>query len=157
MISSKWLSCAVGTALVLGLTGCGGSDEPASAPAEAVAPEAVAPPPVEKTAPGVTVTTKLPANFPSDIPMYPEADVVFSRASGDMALSVRFVTNASVDEVAGFYVQALASQGWSAEHRPSIGGAAVLANKGMRRAALSVSTNSGGKTQVDLMIAESPF
>ena len=156
MFLSKRLWCAVGAALVWGLAGCGGSDEPASPPADTVAPEAPAPPPAT-LAPGVTESTTLPANFPSDVPQYPDGKILLSRSSGDMAVSVRLETDDPVDKVADFYADSFAAQGWTTENRPSIGGAAIFANKGMRRAAASLSTNSAGKTQVDLMVSEMPF
>ena len=60
-------------------------------------------------------------------------------------------------DVAGYYTKLLAAEGWTTQKSPSVRGAAVFANKGKRRAAVSVSKNTDGKTQVDVMIAKSPF
>ena len=167
MISRKTLCCLVGVVLFWGLSGCGGSEE-TSAPSAAkpAAPEAKAPPtdaPAAQAAPagqdklGVVVTNAVPDGFPSDVPQYPGGEVLQGRAAGDSSVSLRFVTDDPVAQVVKFYNDALVDEKWSTEVRQAVGGTAIFADKGSRRLAISVATGDADKTQVDVIVAESPL
>lgn len=147
MISKQWLWCVLAAALVVGLGGCRETEKPSAASTGAAEPAL----PTPASGP------EIPTNFPTDVPQYPGGEVLLTRDGGDKSVSLRFQTDDPVPQVAGFYARLLTAEGWSTENRPSIGGAAVFANKGKRRAAVSVSTTKAGKTQVDVMIAKSPF
>ena len=153
MISKKWLGFMLLAAFVCGLGGCRKSEPPASAGVEATPPAApeVASDPVE------VVPSGPPSSFPADVPQYPGGEILLTRDTGGNAVSLRFQTDDTVDQVAGFYERFLSAEGWSAMNRSAVGGAAVFATKGERRAAVAVSTNTAGKTQVDVMIAKQSF
>ncbi len=150
MVSSKQLACVLLAGFVWGVVGCREAEDGASASRD-VTPEAPAPVPEASPPP------KVKASLPEDVPDYPDGNVLLSRASGDQGVSVRFETDDPVAEVADFYAKSLAEEGWKTENRAAVGGAAVFANKGKRRAAISVSQSAEGKTQVDVMIAKQPF
>jgi len=169
MISRKMLWCVVGVALVWGLAGCGGSEEPAAPAAKAPAakapaakaPAAKAPaakaPPAAKLVPDAVVTNDIPDTFPVDVPRYPGGNVLQGRAVGSTSVSLKLETGDSLEEVVRFYDDGLVAQDWSTDVRPSVNGTAIFADKGSRKLAISISTNQSGKTQVDLIAAEMPF
>ena len=156
MFSSRQFCCAVVVAIFWAVSGCGGSDEPASSATD----EAAAPSPSAGTpgpSPGVTLYAGLPEGFPADVPTYPNGTVLQGKTAGESAVSLVLETDDSIDDVARYYSDGLAAQGWSTELRPSVGGSAIFADKGMRKAALAISTGSSGKTQVNLIVSEMPF
>jgi len=153
MISNDWLNCMLVVAFVCGLGACREADAPVPAAADLEAPGA----PEVTTEVAVEQTSGPPQAFPADVPQYPGGEILMTRDAGEKAVSLRFQTDDSVDQVAGFYERFLSAEGWSAMNRSAMGGAAVFATKGERRAAVAVSTNTEGKTQVDVMIAKQSF
>ena len=145
------------------LAACGGESETPTAP-DAKAPGAAATPPSaakvpvlpsESPPPAPSWTGKLPPDFPADIPQFPGAKVVGSRASHDQGLAATFSTEAAVDEVVSFYSDAFAAQGWSTDIRTLGDGTAVFADKENRTATAMV-TSAEGTTHVNVLVIQRP-
>jgi len=82
----------------------------------------------------VTVNgNKLPDNWPSDAPTYPNAAIQYSGSSnpqtGAEGSAVSFTTSDSVQTVTDFYKRELVSKGWVIDQSASVGGATVLTAK----------------------------
>jgi hypothetical protein len=155
-LRSTWILLAT---LVLGVVlACGGDSQEAApaagAPAEPSAPAAAAKPAPRITTPPV-FTTELPADFPTDVPLYPGAEVTQARVSAGMGMSVSFTTGDDVDKVASHYADSFAAEGWSTEIKPSPDGSAIFADKTERRVATMVRRMDEG-TQIELIIVNEP-
>ena len=156
MVSSRLFCCVAVVAIFWGISGCGGSDESASSTSsEAAVPSSSSGTPGRS--PGVTNYAGVPEGFPADVPEYPNGTVLQGRTAGESAVSLVLETDDSMDDVAQFYSDGLAAQGWSTELHPSVGGTAIFADKGTRKVAVSIATGSSGKTQVNLIVSEMPF
>jgi hypothetical protein len=153
-LRSTWILLG---ALALGLAlACGGDSqeaEPAAkAPEEAWKP---APPPELPPPPSSApvFTTELPADFPSDVPVYPDAKVVTARVSADEGTSATFLVEDDVEKVTSFYADSLAAEGWSTDIKAGPDGSAIFADKTERRVAAMVRSSEEG-TQVELIIVQ---
>ncbi len=141
--SIRWMAVAIGaTALVLAV-GCGQPPEETGEADPTVVPPSSAPSNVPHN-PNVVKSKSLPANFPDDIPQYPEAEVLESRATSDMGLAVTMIVQDDADKVASFYADALAAEGWTTDIRNMPDGNSVFADKGNRTAAVLVTENRRG-------------
>ena len=151
------------------LIACGGSDDaapgatsdatPAAVPqaADAAAPQdadAAAPPAASHRNP--VLAKALPANFPSDVPVYADADVAWSRASTDLVVGARFSSDDAPSDVSGFYADEFAAQGWATEIRETPDGTLIIADKLTRKVVVSVTEDEDGRTQMNLLITELP-
>ncbi len=151
-LRSTWILLG---ALALGVAlGCGGDSQEAGPPAKAPdeswkpAPPPELPPP--PSSPPV-FTTELPADFPSDVPVYPDAEIVQARVSADEGTSVTFLIEDDVEKVTSFYADSLAAEGWSTDIKAGPDGSAIFADKTERRVATMVRGTDEG-TQVELII-----
>jgi len=153
-LRSTWILLG---ALALGLAlACGGDSqeaEPAAkAPDEAWKP---APPPELPPPPSSApvFTTGLPADFPSDVPVYPDGKIIQARVSADEGTSVTFLIEDDVEKVTSFYADSLAAEGWSTDIKAGPDGSAIFADKTERRVAIMVRSTEEG-TQVELIIVQ---
>lgn len=151
-LRSTWILLG---ALALGMAlACGGDTEEA-APTAQVPAEAGEPAAASKLPPSPDATpawsTELPADFPADVPLYPGAEVVQARVSADGGTSVTLSVEGDAEEVASFYADSLAGEGWSTDIASAPGGSAVFADKPERRVGAMVRSTAEG-TLVELII-----
>lgn len=102
---------------------------------------------------GVIRTTTLPANFPDDVPNHPEAQVVQSKATSDLALAISMIIKDDVSAVSSYYADTFASEGWTTDIRAMPEGTAIFADKGNRSAAVMISEGRRG-AQVELILGQ---
>jgi hypothetical protein len=146
------LACLVGAAL----TACGSEreSEPAGESAgPAGEPMATGPAPGTSARDQVEIPSagQLPSDFPSDVPTYPgaQAQSAMSIPGGD--LFATFETSASVEDVAGYYEEQLANQGWTVVATGDKKNR-VLATKGERSVSVMMMAK-GAKTEVGLSVS----
>ncbi|MGI9592662.1 MAG: hypothetical protein ACR2P8_14925 [Myxococcota bacterium] len=145
-VSIRLVAIACGAAALMLALACGQPPEAEKQEAEsATSPSQSAPSPqVPSTNPNVVTSKELPANFPEDSPLYPDAEVVESRATRDLGLSLFFVVKDDAPKVMSYYADGLAAKGWSTEIRDMPDGSAVFADKGNRTAAVMVTESRRG-------------
>jgi hypothetical protein len=153
-LRSTWILLG---ALALGVVlACGGDTQEAApaakAPAEAGGPAAASKLPQSPDSTPVW-TTELPADFPADVPLYPDAEVVRVRISADQGTSVTLSVADDVEKVASFYADSYAAEGWSTHIAKAPNGSAVFADKTDRRVATMMRSTEEG-TQVELVIVK---
>lgn len=146
--------------------GCGSGETPpsappAAAPAPSAAPEPAAPAPPapapEATPPAPSGAVmewqgELPRSFPSDVPQYPGAKVTSAQETGELVVAVTFESPDSIEAVAKYYADSLASQGWQTQTQEGEDGVMVLGDKDDRVLQALVHAGEQG-TLVDLIIA----
>ena len=145
-----WLSIGALVAL-----GCGGEKKESPAAAPAAAPEATAGQPAAPAAIADAWSSTLPADFPSDVPIYPASTVVKAKDAPESGIMVGWTTTDEPAKVASFFSDSLAAQGWSTQRVDGDDGIVVLADKGSRSITLVLSS-AEGKTQIDLLLAQMP-
>lgn len=97
---------------------------------------------------------KLPDNFPSDFPQYPGAKVQSAVSGNDTqkdqnGMWVTFTTNDSVDKVAIFYKNELASKGWTTTGTYSAGGATTYTvQKDTQEGSVVISSSGSNGTAI---------
>lgn len=69
------------------------------------------------SASGERPATKLPSDFPDDLPPYPGATLVEARSLPEGALSASWETSAAPEAVSRFYRAQLVARGWSTRER----------------------------------------
>jgi len=132
------------TALLAALA-CGSGD---SAPA-ATAPESGSPAGAEalaaQAAPEAAVSRgELPADYPSDLPVYPGSEAGTALGIPGAAMMVTFSTEDTVDDVSGFLEGELPKNGWSVTDQSE---GSLEATKDSRKARFRISAaDSGGST-----------
>jgi hypothetical protein len=144
-----------------------GSDEPtapppAAAPAEPVAPvpgaeapTAATPAPAaeegEEAAPDVVVTEgALPEGFPSDVPVYPGADIGSSMTTPGLGIFSTFDTKDQVDAILAHYRSELAKNGWSVVDSPQ--GDGVDGTKGERTVKMRARRAEDDHTEIAITV-----
>ncbi len=141
-----WVSIGALVAL-----GCGG--EKKEAPAAAPAPGATAGQPAVPAAIADAWSSTLPADFPSDVPIYPASTVVKSKETPENGVKVGWTTADDPAKVASFYSDSLAAQGWSTQRVDGGDGILVFADKGPRSLTFGIGS-AEGKTQIDLLLVQ---
>lgn len=107
----------------------------------------------------VTVgSNKLPANWPSDAPTYPNAQIQSAVASnpqtGSAGSAVVFTTGDSQQKVIDFYTRALATNGWKVEQTVSTGtGTMLSATKDTRNFGVFITDSGDGKVSITASIS----
>ncbi len=144
-------------ALALGVAlACGGDTEEAGPVAKTPA-EAWKPAPAPKLPPRsdipTVITTELPADFPSDVPLYPGAEVIEARVNPGGGTSVALSVGDDVDKVTSFMADSFAAEGWSTDIKTTPDGSAIFADKTERRVATMVRSTDEG-TRVELIIVQ---
>ncbi len=156
-----------GPALALALLvswGCGGESQEGSS-GEAEAPswsvEATPSPGKEGARPEnpsiPPPSREIPADFPVDVPQYPDADVQAARKAMGSGMSISLQSSDDVDKVAGFYADGFAAQGWATDIRRTADGHAIFADKEGRRASALVRPGADGTgSRVEVVIVLRP-
>ena len=156
MTASARCIFALATTLVLALgAGCGQESPESAPPPMPEAKDLPYPDPGARAELPLAGGTEMPANFPADVPRYPGALVALARGSADGGLALRLSIEEGVEEVASFYADSFAAEGWSTDIRETNQGSAIIADKGNRKAAVMVNETEGG-TEVDLIVATLP-
>jgi hypothetical protein len=100
---------------------------------------------------------RLPENWPDDVPVYPDAKVVYSAAvttEGQDGLALTLSTSHTLAQVVKFYNETLAAKGWTALSTLESGGTSIIgAEKGDRVFAASI-TNTGGQTMISVGVGK---
>lgn len=100
---------------------------------------------------------KLPGNWPSDAPQYPNANIQYSGTSnpqtGEEGAAVVFTTSDKVQSVSDFYTKALVSNGWRVEQTANVGANTVIsATKDKRTFGAYIADNGNGQIVVTVGI-----
>ena len=95
----------------------------------------------------------LPADFPTDLPIYPGATVSKATEVPGTNLKASWTTADEPNKVASYYTDALTGQGWSTQRVNRDDGILVFADKRSRSATIGIGT-SKGKTTIDLLAVE---
>ena len=100
-----------------------------------------------------TVGTSLPANFPSDIPIYSGATASFSASDvneeGKETSSVTFAVKAKVSDVLGFYKSRMDSAGYELKSEVNFFGSVLEYENARRQVVISV---IGSEEEADLIL-----
>ena len=135
---------------------CGGSEEPVSPALVIEKPgEKRAPAPGAPSQPAVGAAVELPPGFPRDVPRHPTGRVGGVRMSGDQGISVTLEVAEPAAQVASYYADQFAAEGWSTQVRESQGGTAIFADKDNRSAAATVKETEAG-AEVNIIVVEMP-
>jgi hypothetical protein len=107
---------------------------------------------------GVTVQggkgTSLPTDFPEDVPVYSEADILRTAARGKDQFSVALQTKDTVATVAGFYKDAMKKKGWEAETGMDLPNRSIQAyEKGNRAVSLMIAADKDGGCVISMTAA----
>jgi hypothetical protein len=87
----------------------------------------------------------LPANFPGDLPLYPDAVPFSAMETGGGTTIVSLDSDKQAPEVYGFYKEQLPASGWAIENELNVGGQRVLtAVKGDRKVVVQIESTKKG-------------
>ena len=104
-----------------------------------------------------STSDKIPANFPSDVPVYPGAKVQSSVATSQEQGNGHYLgleTSDSLDTVTAWYKSQVVDKGWKIESDATINGTLILgATKDTRQLSVSVSDGGSGKVAITLVVA----
>ncbi len=97
---------------------------------------------------------ELPPGFPSDMPVYTGARLVFGQAAAGI-FTVGWVTDNELGNIKAFYLQSLPAQGWKTESPIELGDKVIInASKGGRSVMLGLEPSTdaqvGGQTRISL-------
>lgn len=96
----------------------------------------------------------IPEEFPSDIPLLPDAKVLLSHVVAGAGIMLSFETKKGGDAVYDYYKSRLPKKGWNIESDVETMGVRMLSvRKGERTASVSLALHEG-KTKVTLHISE---
>jgi len=95
----------------------------------------------------------LPADFPTDLPIYPGAAVSKVTEVPGKNLKAGWTTADEPNKVASYYTDAFTGQDWSTQRVDGHDGTLVFADKRSRSATIGIGT-SNGKTTIDLLAVE---
>lgn len=99
---------------------------------------------------------KLPDNWPSDAPKYPNANIQYSGSSnprtGEKGAAVVFMTSDKIQSVIDFYKKELASKGWKVEQAVTMGASTILSSTKDTRT-LGVYIVDAGNGQVSVTVS----
>lgn len=92
----------------------------------------------------------LPANFPEDVPVYPDATILASATSPD-GIMVSCQSAADPKDVIAFYKEQVGGGGWTVDAEMNVGPQHIMSfAKGDRQLTVTV-TGDPGRTQISLM------
>lgn len=136
------------TALLAALACGSGDSAPEAASPGSGSPSSAAEAPAgagAKTSPEAALSRgQLPADYPSDLPVYPGAEAGSALGIPGAAMMVTFSTGDSVEDVSGFLEGALPKQGWAVTDQSE---GTFEATKDSRKARFRISAvDSGGST-----------
>jgi hypothetical protein len=162
--SSVCLAGASLTALAIALAGCDSGTQAPDAPAPEAVEYSAPAAPAKTPAPDKTAQVQdqdlpagfeatIPPNFPSDVPVLPDARPVLGKGGnvdGSERTGVQLSTDKSPEDVVSYYQRELADGGWQLEESP---GNAVKATKDGATVMLFAAPDASGGTSV-FMITE---
>jgi len=94
---------------------------------------------------------ELPADFPDDVPVFPDATLVTSVSAPD-GIMLSSESTAKPDDVLAFYKKELGSEGWTTEAEMNMGGQRMISlSKGDRQVTITASSDEG-QTQISLTV-----
>jgi hypothetical protein len=95
--------------------------------------------------------TKLPPDFPADIPVYKQAEILHTASRDEDQFSVALQSRDAVDKVAGFYRDAMTSADWESETTLDMPNRAILVyKKGDRMLSVMISAKQDGGTVISM-------
>lgn len=95
----------------------------------------------------------VPAGFPKDVPIYPNAKVLSSATAGDM-FHILLESQDPAEKIAGTYKERMKAEGWKETTAVNIGSTVTIAyEKDKRNATVAVSQTEKGKTGIQLQVA----
>jgi len=156
------LVCAI--ALGSSSTACGGKEHSTSEPspksaepsagALGAAPPAAAVPGGSAAAPDAIVKEgEVPADFPSDVPIYPGATIGSSLTTKGLGVFATFESNDSVEAVISHYRAELGKSGWRVDNAAEGGG--LDGAKGDRSVQVRVRRNEANRTEIAINVMSS--
>lgn len=120
---------------------CGSGEETTSSPAVTSSPTEVIPGNLADIV--VDDDIEIPADFPDDIPLYPDSQIggLLDNPSADQHV-IAIVSSDSVDQVTDYYGDALSNRDWEIEESVALGQQSVItARKGDRIVYVLIATN----------------
>jgi hypothetical protein len=121
--------------------------------------------PTDSGAPTQTTTTELPANFPANLPVYPQAQLLRVDSPTDsQQIKTNWSSGDNSQAIADFYQQQLQSNNWQLIQpftpQANSGEQTLIASRDRTRIAVSilptVNPNNGGRTTTEFAIAYQP-
>jgi|SRR3989344_2988291 len=103
-------------------------------------------------------STKLPDDWPADVPVYPSAMIGFSGSSlgtedTKMTAMIQSVTEDSVESVMNFYKKEIVSKGWKITGTQATAGTSVIvAEKDTRALAIQVVTDGSSGSSITISV-----
>ncbi len=147
-VSIRFVAIAAGVAALALSPGCGQPPEEERAADSQAAGQSKMPTsparPGEVARPHVGRSTELPAFFPDDIPIHPEAKIIETRASSDLSITILSSIEDDASEVASYYADSFAAEGWATDIHRTPEGTAVFAEKGNRFVSAMISEDRRG-------------
>ena len=150
------LACAI--ALGSMAVACGSDEPEAPAPAvtpadptqlmtESAPPAAAIPGPADESGPeAILAEGVIPEGFPSDVPIYPGAEIGPSMTTPGLGVFATFVTDDAVEAILTHYRSELAKNGWSVVDTAA--GDGVDATKGARTLQVRARRNEENRTEI---------
>lgn len=100
------------------------------------------------------IASELPDNYPPDLPRLPGIRVKLVRTAPDGSLSIGLVSDQGLEEVARFFADGFAAEGWTTDLRTGPGaGQAIFASKEKRLASVSLE-EVAGQTSIQILTAQ---
>ncbi len=102
-------------------------------------------------------SNKLPADFPSDVPLYPGAKVQSSVSSAQAQGGGHYVgleTNDAVASVAGWYKTEIVAKGWKVTLSMDADGSSLLGGSKDDRELMVTVSGEGGKTTIGIAVSQ---
>ncbi len=102
---------------------------------------------------------KLPEDFPSDVPIYPDSEVVFASVDDASATASLMINDRSVseDDVLSFYKKELAKNGWEVEDEATYLVSALSATKDDRELALTMLFTDDNSISYSIVVESSRY
>ena len=95
--------------------------------------------------------TELPRDFPEDLPVYKQADILHTATRNQNEFSIAFQTSAAMDKVVEFYKKSMESRGWNNETAMDMPQRSILAyRKDNRTVSLMIAADEDGGTVVNI-------
>lgn len=100
---------------------------------------------------------KLPSDFPSDVPVYPDAKLNVINTNGedkDAKFVVSYTASVTADKVVDFYKKELVAKGWTIDNETNIFGTVLDAKKSDRTINMFILGDEGDKTNFTITVSK---